>query len=62
MLKPSGCKYIGIRKIEFVIIAQLNFKVYRSLTTYPTYRLWSPMLRFLFDNIKLYNDESAEYT
>ena len=26
--------------------------MYRSLTTY---RLWTPMLRFVFDKIKLYN-------
>ena len=38
----------------------IDYIVYRSLITY---RLWSPMLKLVYDNINLYNlSESAEIT
>ena len=36
----------------YIILDIIDYIVYRFLTTY---RLWFPMLRFVHDNIKLYN-------
>ena len=40
------------RNMKKRIVLAINYILYRFLTTY---RLWSPMLRFVHDNIKLYN-------
>ena len=45
-------KYLLWMHRQELIDITIDYIVYRSLTTY---RLWSPMLRFVFDNIKLYN-------